>query len=370
MPAISKALTSKQAKAAFKARGRPTLSEKESRQLERALELERRAEAAKEAEKRRAEAAKKRAEKDKVDARERDKDRLGTQRRKDRFGFKASQFHLGAFFGKQNEKKPEETVLEDDEDEESFGDDDLDDEVLLSALDVPTPEVQAADRTNVSMHPMSDTALMPPPPLPRSGASLQRSKTESSLDMGEDLDSFWDDLDSSTQIARELDTGTVNDAQPREVSSESFSSGDFDLTAEDLDELDPPKPSVAASNVPAQRTMLPPPAPPLPQWKPQNSFAPNAAYKNLVSATNSKPHVVSKPTRMPPPVQTASASKPTPSSNSVIRASANAQKPQNAIRGPFLRASSLYCSPDHGFTLSQLETFIDDDIQLTQAIPG
>ncbi|CAK4031260.1 Hypothetical predicted protein [Lecanosticta acicola] len=369
MPAISKALTTKQAKAAYKARGRPSLSEKEQRQLERALELERRAEAAKEAEKRRAEAAKKRAEKEKLEGRGGNRNRLGTQRRTDRFGFKASQFHLGAFFGKQNGgQKAQEAIVETSEeaDEDSFGDEDLDDEVLLSALD-QTPQKATPQQLQ---HSMSDCALMSPPSASHSGSTLQQANTEPAPVHGEDLDSFWDDLESSTQIARELDTDSASTSRPQqEKKSVSFSSDDFDLTAEDLDELDPPKPRSRAAAPIAPKSMAPPPLP--------MKAGPRNATSNMASSHAKPVYVVAKvphasvsscPVHPPLPAPKKSTTKPL--SPSLARPSRNAAKLQKAIRGPFLSASSLYCSPDLGFTLSQLESFVDDDIQLTQAVPG
>ncbi|UJO16872.1 uncharacterized protein CLAFUR5_04140 [Fulvia fulva] len=296
MPAIVKAQTTKQAKAAYKARGRPTLSDKESRQLQRAIQLEERAEKAREAEKRRTEAAKKRAEKErpaKGDA------RLGSQRRTDKFGFVASQFHLGNFFGKP--RMPSEVakaggagsgVMPRDVDtEDEFGSEDLDDDTLLKALDSPEakkrsvvspgvmkrsdalsmpppprPVVMASVQARVpvavsrssgmaiappsrpslpnypqttpngttkpgvvSRHP---AALMPPPPRPFVGTSKARPVPKPIVQ--EDFASFWDELDSSTQVARDLE-GPVEDKR-----TDSFCSGDFDMTEEELDELMPP----------------------------------------------------------------------------------------------------------------------------------
>lgn len=326
MPAICKAQTTKQAKASFKARGRPSLTNAETRQLQRSIELEQRAERSKEAEKRRAEAAKKRAEQEKRAKVDREKAQVLSQRRCDKFGFKASQFHLGAFFGKPN---PQTIVGKDEEPEQDdiYEDDGLDDEELLKALESPNPR-KSYDSSHQVVK--SDPALMPPPPRP-SSLGIKPSNTVPMPPMDQDLGSFWDDLESSTQIARELNSDNTDQQRHSEPRAESFSSEDFDLTSEDLDELDPPKPVVLTSTK-AQR-MLPPPKPPM---------------KPLSRA-------------MPPPPRPPAA--PAKRLQSKVKA-------QKAIRGPFLPASSLYCSPELGFTLSQLENFVEDDLQLTQAVSG
>lgn len=330
------ALTTKQAKAAYKARGRPTLSDKQSRQLERSLELEQRAECLKEIERRRAEAAKKRAERDTRDRAAQVKAQLGSQRRTDRFGYKSSQFHLGAFFGRKPDGRQDQhvqSIVEEDEDEDLFRDDGLDDESLLEALQSPAvpkqPQQEAAQR------PRSEASLMPPPRLPIK-PTLQHRKTEPAPRIDEDLSSFFDELDSSTQIARDLNGDEARYDGIPEIRRGSFSSGSLDLTEEDLDALDPPKPAKAATvvhSLPAKTKppqQMPPPPPPT----------------KRPATTTSPFDPQPPPKRLQPP-----------------------QKQSSAIRGPFLPASSLYCSPNLGFTLTQLEAFVDDDIQLTQA-PG
>lgn len=408
MPDAVKKQTIKQAKASFKARGRPTLSEREARQLERAIELEQRAERAQEAEKRRAAAAKLRSEREKraETHRQQQQVQLGTQRRCDRFGYKSSQFHLGAFFGMESATKTTSTSTTKtttttttsgqggNDDRDGFGDDDLDDESLLDACDGP-----ATVQTSVSAAQMSNPSaamLMPPPPLP--GASVPTAKTKPARELEEDfgdlfddldscsqiarslggpavtcneaagcvqkpvqpatsiqtplappsprtavrraqvsplshaqddLSDFFDDLESASQIARELDAGMREVRRASNASGSSFSSGSLELTEEDVEMMIDPKPPTSISRQATPKTTLtprPPMLPPtLPTTRPQN---------RLVS---SNPRV-----------------------SSAIR------KTKPAIRGPFLPASSLYCSPDLGFTSTQLESFIDDDLQLTQ----
>ena len=141
---VVRCATIKQAKAAYKARGRPTLSEAEQRQLQRNVKLDQRAWAIREREKKRAETAKKRVEKE-HEERKKQAGLLGSQRRCDRFGHKSSQFHLGAFFAAGANKSrpgsdagsmsPATSRCNSAEDDEAFGDDGVDDDDLLSAMD-------------------------------------------------------------------------------------------------------------------------------------------------------------------------------------------------------------------------------------------
>lgn len=352
MPTVLKH-TTKSAKAEFKARGRPSLTAKEQRQLERAIELDKRAERIKQAEQRRGEAAKKRAEKE---GREKEKEKekakfgqqdtrtaqLGSQRRCDRFGYKSSQFHLGAFFGRPRPAggatppQHEQMGPVQQADEDAFGDDDLDDDSLLEALQAPTNPQSQRVALEGKDGPLTTSALMPPPPLPRPRPRKidQQAPTNDQLSQVcdspattrpqlEDMASFFDELESSTQIARELNESGQNDDFADAVllldaRTTSFSSGSLDLSVEDLDALDPSK------------SARPPTAPPV---------------------TNTRPS-------MPPTV---------PPVNQQQKPQHSLEQPRPAAtRGPFLPPSSLCCSVDLGFTSSQLETFIDDDIQLTQ----
>ncbi|KAF7190522.1 hypothetical protein HII31_08236 [Pseudocercospora fuligena] len=341
MPPVLKQ-TTKQAKAAFKARGRPSLTEKEQRQLERSIELEQRAEKIREAERRRNEAAKKRAEREsreKLGHQQGNSAQLGSQRRCDRFGYKSSQFHLGAFFGRkpainqhESHKQGHSETLAESEDD-AFADEDLDDDSLLEALSAPAvSRLQAQSPLKRRVDTVKTaSSLMPPPPLP---AKCHQSQQERSLDVQSphDMQDFFDELDSSTQIARELDDHADQTVLPEPESnarSGSFSSGSLDLTVDDLEALDPPRPTGTPLSVPVPKT--------------QHVMAPPA-----VPITRQKKHVV----HTAPSVGQSEALVPA--------------KQQRAIRGPFLPASSLYCSPDLGFTATQLELFIDDDIQLTQ----
>lgn len=298
--------TIKQAKAAFKARGRPALSDAEQKQLERSLELDRRAWRSKEQEKRKAEAVRKREDKERKDREARQQAMLGTQRRCDRFGYKSSQFHLGAFFGSEAPKQLQTTLESVPSEDEFFDDSDVDDQTLLDALEI------------TGQHPLSD-GIMPSVPL-RSGVCTQRPTAVPSPTVEVDLSDFWEELGSGTQIARELeaqpDAGLVSDSNMRAT---SFNSGDFDLTMEDMEDLESSIPAV--SKVEQDRKLMPAPALPL-------------------KALNAPTVEAKAPDHSPAPVR------PYHSNDSVT------QRP-----------------PYAGFTMTELETFVDDDLQLTQAAP-
>ncbi|KAK5122956.1 hypothetical protein LTR85_003521 [Meristemomyces frigidus] len=313
-PPVVQRQTIKQAKAAFKARGRPAISEAEKKQLERSLELDRRAWRSKEQEKRKADLVKKRQDKERKEKEERQKAMMGTQRRCDKFGYKSSQFHLGAFFGggavKRLDNGQEDVKIEE---EEAFGDDDVDDETLLDALESPN---HARSR---QQHPQSDSAM--PSTSLWEGHSVKRSTTEPPPIVENELSSFWDELGSSTQIARELEPiSQLKQASKPDTRTSSFNSGDFDLSAEDLEELEPAKPAV--SKVDNDRKLMPPPALPLVIRK-----APKVSYK----APEVKPAV---------------------------------------LRADVSVSSVVHHSRYAGFTIAELEGFLDDDLQLTQAAPG
>jgi hypothetical protein len=304
MTGIAKAQTIKQAKASYASRGRPSLNAKEQKQLERSLELEQRAEKAKEQEKRRAAAAKKRAENENRSKAERERSFLGTQRRKDRFGYVSSQFHLGAFLvgggmGGKSVGEDDTVMREEDfgEEDDLFGDEELDDQDMLNALDVPVTG-------QMSEHAKSDSAVfMPPPPVP---PTIRRSQSAPVL---EDMGDFWDDLESSTQIARELgDDAEVRLAEKTtSTRSASFGSGEFDLTAEDLDQLDPPE--IIQQEFPSAKTAMSPPAPVLKQVAKAISAPPQSPSPNIATYKPAPRYVPHMPpparpiTTMPPPAR-------------------------------------------------------------------
>nr|POF04847.1 hypothetical protein CFP56_75878 [Quercus suber] len=93
-----KAQTIKQAKAAFKARNYNPLSDRLKRQIERSIELDNRARRSKEQEKRKAEAIARRKEKERHAREEQKCASVSEQRSCDKYGYESSQYHLEAFF--------------------------------------------------------------------------------------------------------------------------------------------------------------------------------------------------------------------------------------------------------------------------------
>lgn len=294
-PVLHRPQTLKQARAAYRASTNGAVSEAERKRLDRLVELDRRAWRAKETEKRRAEALKKKAEKD---DKERSNVHLATQRKCDKFGYRSSQMHLGAFFGRPgvatNGARTAGDGFESFVEDEEFGDEDLGDHVLLDALDTEGSKLLAHAPTSASDG-------RPSSGIPRKAPEQARHKPAVSSD---DLLEFHD-FGSSTQVARELDIEMPGkrEATDRPIRTTSSCSngefGSFDLTDDDLEELDesvdlrPTGPQL--KTVTEDRTLMPPP--PLP----------------------------------PPPI-----------------------------------AKVLPVRLQSGFTVAELEYFIDDDIQLTQ----
>jgi hypothetical protein len=304
--------------------------------------LQQRAERLKDQEKKRAAAAAKRTLESGCEAKERQKALLGTQRKKDKFGYKSSQFHLGAFLkvGGKNDgiRNGSLVAMEEVEDEDFFQDDDLDDETLMGALEVePVGSATYLAHQHGSDKGKETTSnMMLPPPLPRLDMSGKQHQPAQAFCAEEDLSSLWDDLESSTQVARDLEgCGRSIFDKPASSLNTSFGSGSLDLTAEELDQLDPPAPT-----------------------------SPRAT-----SALRTAPFCAMQPPRMPSkPSQVSPRSWSPP--KQVQNTSVNLPKRELAIKGPIPPTRSLHCSPELGFTFTQLESFVEEDIQLTQAIPG
>ncbi|KAF2720897.1 hypothetical protein K431DRAFT_85396 [Polychaeton citri CBS 116435] len=313
-----------QAKRSYKERGQPQLTERDQKQLARAVELDRRAWRAKEQEKRKAEAIRKRAEKEKRSREAGERIQIDKQRKYDRFGFASSQAQLGKWFG-GNAKPPEQDVAVGDDrvlDATEMFQDDLDDDDLINAAFLSEHGLQ-----------QSSSASMPTPTLTVNGLQTA-SKTAVPIHDSKELDLLGTDFESSTQVAEEIG----QQASSAHVASElnnipincntSFGSGDLDLSAEDLEALDPTM-TVEAKRELDREIMPPPPVPARAMAK----TSPVAAADGHTSSSSSKAHATNSGAVMKPPV--------TPP-----------------------------CPYDLGFTSSQLESFIDDDIQLTQACPG
>ncbi|KAF1818565.1 uncharacterized protein K489DRAFT_374190 [Dissoconium aciculare CBS 342.82] len=395
--AQSRALTSKQAKSFYRSRNSSNVSVLETRWLHRAIELEQRAERAQEQEKRRAEAAKKKkkAEKDQADKALKEQAMLGTQRRLDRFGHKSSQLHMGKFFGRPTTgddgsndpvavSAKETSADEEEEDSDDFGDDEIDDDALLDALeeeskhDVPAQKDNITAETPLVKESFTASLLMPPPParsvpppvvrptrVPATGSmsnspvdpvepELVATRASTIIDnaMMDDIASFWDELDSSTQIARDLsymppETAETSVAEiadfelTKDITTKStgwrdtsFSSTEsFDFTAEDLDILD-----VADTRL---------------VQEPERVIV--APRLGASMTTQQPPTTVSVHCRS---TQVISISPPPPLHVTVNIHQVN-QVPNQITKNLI-----------GGFSATQLESLIDDDLQLTQMEDG
>ena len=268
----SRPQTSRQVKAAYKARGQPTISEREQRQLQRAVELDRRAWKAKETEKRRAEAVQKRVEKERKEREDRAR-LLYNQRPADKFGFKGSQLHLSAFFGNGAGKKL--STIEDgnhsmtlvdgysDVSEDDFVDDDTLPSVLGTTVSKDTGDIRdQGARSAQAPSALIVSSNQPEPPM----------NLRTTVPSDDTLAEFLDELGSSTQVAREIasEKGFVGNSVLNERTV-SFASGDFDLSTEDLDELNPSEP-VADVFRQNKELMRPPSLPIKRDWRASNDI--------------------------------------------------------------------------------------------------
>ena len=323
MASPSRPQTLKQAKAAYKSRTNPVLTEREKKQLERSLELDRRAWRVKEGEKKKAEAARKRAEKERE---EREGRRMGMgmgPRKCDRFGFVGSQMGLGAFLGGRGEGEMAKAVLQDtpicNDDEE--GGEFVGDAGVCGMVVDPRPSQEQAGvdvdvhnwkPSNANRSPKPRSKMVNPPQAEngmlkdRNQPTAFEPKADDELEsVWDELESLWDGLESSTQIARDLaaDAPIPRKSDQTVHSCASFGS-DFDLSIEEIEELEKSSEKMQRRD----RTLMPPP--------------------------------------------------PLPATQQPTSAKVDATRPS----GP--RAL------EHGFTTSELELLIDDDLQLTQAEPG
>ncbi|KAI4752410.1 hypothetical protein E4T52_04347 [Aureobasidium sp. EXF-3400] len=215
--------TLKQAKAAFKARGSTLVTDTEKRQLERGAILLQRAERIKEAETRRKELKKKAVQ----DTKTTKTCLLGTQRVNDKFGYQRSQFHLGAFL-KPKAAVPAAAPLSDVQEEspEPWEDDGVDDDTLLDLA---------------GESPVTTTKAQPPARAPpqQTPSKIRGHATDSlvSPSTTDEFGSFDDLFERSSQLTRDL-SEPVPPATRSFDRIPSFTSADFDLSADDLEELD------------------------------------------------------------------------------------------------------------------------------------
>ena len=354
---MPQAATIKQAKAAYKSRTEQPLTEREQKQLERSVQLDRRAWAIREREKNKLDSAKKRVAEEK--AKKDEERRLGTQRRNDKFGFKSSQFHLGAFFRKpgavgqdgkggtavveasEGGREPREdckatvSAVENmefgEEDHDEFEDEyeDLDDETLLEALQ--SPEVARVSKTLI-MDQSKPMTSMPPPPRPdgaRSTTSVAHVSSEPT-DQYLDMEDF---LESSTQIAREIEAETPSSpcVETRTLTAQetlrngSFSSGSFDLTEDDFEQLDP---------------------------------TPHIVVDNGQHAKRQQEKAAQERLKMPPP--------PLPFPRGQHESGEKKRTCHDDTAAPV--SNSTVVTEDLGFTMTQLESFVEDDLELSQSV--
>jgi hypothetical protein len=315
--------TLKQAKAAFKARGSTTVTDTEKRQLERGAVLLQRAERIKEAETRRKEVLKKKSLQDTKTTKACS---LSTQRVNDKFGYQRSQFHLGAFLKPKAAVPAAADVKEEGTSPEPWEDDGVDDDTLLDL----------AGESPV-------TSIIPPSVRPPSQQTPSKThgRVKHPLISPSTTDEFgsWDDLfERSSQITRDLSTPQ----KPTHISPAtrsfdripSFTSADFDLSADDLEELDWSADNLGNSN----------PAPQAPHQVTKNGNKRN--WLDGKSTKNEeKGHDIDRRLMPPPHTIPKKCSPPT--------------------RIDYATRTSV---PPHGISLADLEHLAAEEIQLSQTV--
>ncbi|TKA74688.1 hypothetical protein B0A49_04269 [Cryomyces minteri] len=294
--------TLKQAKAAYKARSRPYVSEREQRQLERGAELLRRAERIKEAERRKKENLKRKAEKEIKEREAKKRMWLGSE------GYmwsqvpKPSQAILDRFVRIKGRGEGRETEIGVDGGRtakyEPWDVDEVDDETLLDVLDDNVEDIMAHEPQPISS----------PRPLKTEDETTYRPANRRPAVQGSNDLHLWEDfLASSTQIARELkedDKQVVSVQLP--AASLVFGSQDFKLSVEDIQELgmgEKPKWKTAkeilqcdTTRASPAHTMMPPSRPPItkkidadrkmmppPAMKPVKKQASGATHTSVLS---------------------------------------------------------------------------------------
>jgi hypothetical protein len=306
--------TLKQAKAAFKARGGSSfVSEGEKRKLERGAVLLQRAERIREQEQRRKEGLEKKKKKKKREEEEASSTKsrsclLGTQRVNDKFGYQRSQFHLGAFL---KPKGPGPVSVQDDEDE-PWDHDAVDDDTLLDMAG----ESPVTAKTHANLYDLQHTNH----DLKHANHDLKYTNHDlkHAFPTVTDEHGSWEKfLDQNSQIAREL-SSTTSKPTPTPLHSStripSFTSADFDLSVDDLEELD---------WVDADSTC----------FKPALSNMQRESWK-LDEQDN--------------------------------RAVSEADLARKMMPPPSIPSKRLPASPSHGITLADLESLAGEEIQLSQ----
>nr|POE68819.1 hypothetical protein CFP56_66833 [Quercus suber] len=322
---MAKAQTIKQARAAFKARNYDPLSDRAKRQIERSIELDKRACKAKELEKRKSEAALKRKQKERDEAEKRRATSFDERTKCDRFGHESSQYHLEAFFAKGKIGHVVHAVTREEqtcgyENDGDFDEELVDDDSLYAAMNA------------AGVHPPQNPMLPPSKPdhevvaeVSSPSLELPQQVSEDLLEQHEGSSDLVQDRQSSFHMARQLqsDNPSLHKKNDCEVSFGSVGS-DFDLSIEEIEALEASLP--VAQKDGDDRRLMPPPILPI-------TFAKTAEPE-------------------------------TPS--------ARKKRSPNAYRNDFKEVLVQHQTPftsNFGFTMSQLETFIDDDLQLTQTAP-
>lgn len=309
--------TLKQAKAAFKARGSTLVTDTEKRQLERGAILLQRAERIKEAETRRKEVLKK---KTLQDTKATKACLLGTQRVNDKFGYQRSQFHLGAFLKPKAPAAPVPAVQEEEISEEPWEDDGVDDDTLLDLAGespVTTTKPQPAHASAPSQQTPSKTH----------GHAKNQLVSPSTTD---EFGSFDDLFDRSSQITRDLSTPQKPAARSFDRIP-SFTSGDFDLSADDLEELDWSVDIVPNTSIPTLQA---------------NKTGDMRSWSNgRIMKTEDTGHYLDRDRKLMPPPPTI---------------------PKKCSTPTHINSAARMTVPPHGISFADLEHLAAEEIQLSQ----
>lgn len=366
---VRKRQTLKQAKASFKARGPTSVSAAERRRLERGAQLLERANQIKEQEQRKQnQLRKKEVQTESKDRRNQKPVLLGTQHKLDKFGYKSSQFHLGAFFtaARPSIATDKGTASPEPWDDGDVDDSDVNDDTLLDIADESPPH-------EPKLKQISDGHIGEDTTPTRGFAYKQR------LSLVSDNDNFasWDELlESSTQIARDLANEKPTPQKPSPCFS-SFGSSDFDWSAEDIEELDASLHCVSVKTTylgdSGARAML---LPPKPQTIHQDGSSGTATLPPLIQQDIRQDR--SKGKAMPPP--------PTPVTNKVLDRKSvpppslplqSKQKVSSSITRSITQTNSrLLPQPvtsgrlPSDVSLADLELLAEEDIELTQHPKG
>jgi hypothetical protein len=317
--------TLKQAKAAFKARGSTLVTDTEKRQLERGAVLLQRAERIKGAETRRKELKKKSVQ----DTKATRTCLLGTQRVNDKFGYQRSQFHLGAFL-KPKPVVPAAAPLSEVQEEtlspEPWEDDGVDDDTLL--------DLAGESPVTVIIAPSVRAPSQQTPSKTQGHVKHQLVSPSTTDEFGS-----WDDLfERSSQITRDLSTPQKpTQILPATRSFDripSFTSGDFDLSADDLEELDWSADNMG-NNLPSPQAL--------------EQANKNGDMRSWLNGNNMKKegtgHDIDRKL-MPPPLIIPKKLTPPTRIDSAVRTTV----------------------PPHGISLADLEGLAAEEIQLTQSV--